>query len=35
MKDLGFNERGERLAIFDDEEEEMNGQGNNDGTGND
>lgn len=35
MKDLGFNEKGERLAVFDDEEEEMNGQANNDGTGND
>ena len=34
MKDLGFNERGERLAVFDDEEEEMNGQAN-DGIGND
>ena len=34
MKDLGFNERGERLARFDDEEEEMN-VGANDGLGND
>jgi hypothetical protein len=34
MKDLGFNERGERLASFDDEEEEMN-VGANDLTGND
>ena len=32
MKDLGFNERGERLARFDDEEEEMSGA--NDGSAN-